>query len=1038
MKRKETIYRGLDLINVFFEDTSLTSPDIFQITEFPTRLTAGKNLIKLKGHPDNLRIGSYLNIEILDFNGDPIYYEIIDYIDEDKSRVIAIYVYEETSPGEASITIVGELQQLNGQPVPQEWEGRANVKWSRTVQINPTLSNNSEVIFEALPNVTIQEQVGVQLNRTYPNGQQFPTYSTGTVRFFSYNGQPAIELTNGLFTKDMEDGTITVSSPSNPQPTPQFTPSSTAYSSTIKKVLSETTMLLDSEFIVKSNQTLSTHTYTSFDASSYSLLYEATPTYTPTENSESFAYVTINGLEPATGDIDRIKVFVNGKGTIGTWEQINDIELEEIELFVDTGSVFPDFAIGTFSSQNIIDTYWEAKYFNNGGLGTAPTASWTSGSIGNGVQIIPHGGSDISATNSVMTFQHVAPYAATFVSQSAYKLTIDAIGTRSSVSGNSNPKLSIFLSGSAFPYDAQDLLNQNIQQFGRRIGELEVLSSNQRFDDTVFEFEALQNGSGQLIFVIEGGEWQFSDIRTTTDNDPGYTPGYTRIRTEIPTKHKSGNQLSFKLEYYNVDSVKSKQISYVNNLDWQGGNRYIDGDYSMLTGSLYVADSLESGIAISGLKNTGFVRSLGYSGFEYGDPGFLLWSGSALSGSSGTKGGVPYSGVGLELYASGNNYFRFSTADSELDVRTEKFFVGNSSTNISASNGNLQILSSNFTVTADGDVSATNISLSGTSYAGLFSWDIKLFRDEGEYPALSAIDNDVLWYTSSYGGVPYVIIDLGAAPASFIRFNDAPPYPIWAILINDTSITPSRQDGTLLTLEAATNNVYIRAGNGMSVLPATASYITPFGTEYNNLNQNYEFYYVQGQRKFEYNTTVTIDSQSYSNVYDMDTGARIFLQKSIFDYNILATGHPGYESFKGVFPAADDLYDIGSSSRRWDDIYATNATIQTSDETQKTDIASSDLGLDFINELQPVSYKWIGKTRTHYGLIAQSVSSSLANFNKTTADFAGIVISTNESGSIFGLRYNEFISPLIKAIQEQQQIINSLQSRIEILESGSV
>jgi hypothetical protein len=717
MKRKETIYRGLDLINVFFEDTSLTSPDVFQITEFPSRLTAGKNLIKLKGHPDNLRIGSYLNIEILDFNGDPIYYEVINYIDEDKSRVIAIYVYEETSPGEASITIVGELKQLNGQPVPQEWEGRANVRWSRTLQINPTLSNNSEIIFEQLPNVTIQEQVGVQLNRTYPNSQQFPTYSTGTVRFFSYNNQPAIELTSGLFTKDMEDGTITVSSPSNPLPTPQFTPSSTAYVSTIKKVLSETTLLLDSEFIVKSNQTLSTHTYTSFDGSSYSLTYEATPTYTPTQNSESFAYVTINGLEPATGDIDRVKVFVNGKGTIGTWEQINDIELEEIELFVDTGSAFPDFAIGTFSSQNIIDTYWEAKYFNNGGLGTAPTASWTTGSIGNGVQIIPHGGSDISATNSVMTFQHVSPYAATFVSQSAYKLTIDAIGTRSTVSGNSNPKLSVFISGSAFPYDAQDLLNQNIRIFGRRIGELEVLSNNQRFDDSVFEFEALQNGTGQLIFVIEGGEWQFSDIRTTTDNDPGYTPGYTRIRTEIPTKHKSGNQLSFRLEYYNIDGVKSKQVSLVNNLDWEGGNRYIDGDYSMLTGSLYVADSLESGIAISGYKNTGFVRSLGYSGFETGDPGFLLWSGSALEGFN-TKGSVPYSGVGLELYANSDNYFRFSTTDSELDVRTQKFFVGNATTFISSSNGNLQIKSGNTLNIINGVITGSDVYISRFVFNG--------------------------------------------------------------------------------------------------------------------------------------------------------------------------------------------------------------------------------------------------------------------------------------------------------------------------------
>ena len=85
------------------------------------------------------------------------------------------------------------------------------------------------------------------------------------------------------------------------------------------------------------------------------------------------------------------------------------------------------------------------------------------------------------------------------------------------------------------------------------------------------------------------------------------------------------------------------------NKDWEGGNRYIDGDYSMLTGSLYVADSLNSGVAISGYPNAGWVRSLGYEGFTAGYPGFLLWSGSALPGSAGTKGGAAYSGVGLEI-----------------------------------------------------------------------------------------------------------------------------------------------------------------------------------------------------------------------------------------------------------------------------------------------------------------------------------------------------------------------------------------------------
>ena len=92
MERKETVYTGLEFVPVFYEDNSLTSPDYFQISEFPIRLTAGKNLFKLRGHPTNLTVGGILNIEVLDYNGDPIYTEVVDFIDEDKSRVIAIYI----------------------------------------------------------------------------------------------------------------------------------------------------------------------------------------------------------------------------------------------------------------------------------------------------------------------------------------------------------------------------------------------------------------------------------------------------------------------------------------------------------------------------------------------------------------------------------------------------------------------------------------------------------------------------------------------------------------------------------------------------------------------------------------------------------------------------------------------------------------------------------------------------------------------------------------------------------------------------------
>jgi hypothetical protein len=438
--------------------------------------------------------------------------------------------------------------------------------------------------------------------------------------------------------------------------------------------LSDTTALLDTEYTVYSSQSIFPHTYSNFDLSTFSLTYEATPTYVPTENSQSFALVQIDGLEPATGDISRIKVYTTNKGTVGTWELVNDLELEETEIFVsNTASLYPYESIGVFTSQSVIDTYWDAFTYIGTTISTPPTLTWSTSSLNNAMKITSL--IDINAPNAVNVVQQKNSYAGIFIATSSYKVTIDALGTK--LANGINPRMSVYVSGSAVAWDSTDYFNQEFTRtLGKKIGELQVTSDSQRFDDVVFNFQPDYAGTATLLFVIESGTWEIADIHTTTDNDVGYSPNYTRIRSIIDTPHKANNQISFKVEYYNVAGVRSKQISY--NLDnpWQGGNRYIDGDYSMLTGSLYVADSLESGVAISGYKNSGFIRSLGYEGFDAGFPGFLLWSGSALSGSN-TKYNQPYSGVGLELYLNTSSYFRYSTTDDEIYVATNNFFFGN-------------------------------------------------------------------------------------------------------------------------------------------------------------------------------------------------------------------------------------------------------------------------------------------------------------------------------------------------------------------------
>jgi len=59
-----------------------------------------------------------------------------------------------------------------------------------------------------------------------------------------------------------------------------------------------------------------------------------------------------------------------------------------------------------------------------------------------------------------------------------------------------------------------------------------------------------------------------------------------------------------------------------------------------------------------------------------------------------------------------------------------------------------------------------------------------------------------------------------------------------------------------------------------------------------------------------------------------------------------------------ILPGADDAQDLGSGSLRFDDIHATNGTIQTSDQRLKDNIVDSSLGLDFVNALRPVKYQW--------------------------------------------------------------------------------
>jgi hypothetical protein len=95
---------------------------------------------------------------------------------------------------------------------------------------------------------------------------------------------------------------------------------------------------------------------------------------------------------------------------------------------------------------------------------------------------------------------------------------------------------------------------------------------------------------------------------------------------------------------------------------------------------------------------------------------------------------------------------------------------------------------------------------------------------------------------------------------------------------------------------------------------------------------------------------------------------------------------------------ADNTYDLGQTSARWDDIHATNSTIQTSDQNEKQDIVSlTDTEITAAKAISKLfkTFKWKDKVtskgdnaRTHSGVIAQEVQTAMTDAGLDATKYA--------------------------------------------------
>jgi hypothetical protein len=135
------------------------------------------------------------------------------------------------------------------------------------------------------------------------------------------------------------------------------------------------------------------------------------------------------------------------------------------------------------------------------------------------------------------------------------------------------------------------------------------------------------------------------------------------------------------------------------------------------------------------------------------------------------------------------------------------------------------------------------------------------------------------------------------------------------------------------------------------------------------------------------------------------------------------------------------VYNVFTSNNSW---------IRSSDLHKKTNIENTDIGLSFINELQPVTFNWrpnnefpehfkdYSETDNHmetdinlYGMIAQDVEKALDKVGHK--NFGGWVEEKDGSQS---LSQEMFVYPLINAVKELSEKCDSLQKEINELKGN--
>ena len=136
-------------------------------------------------------------------------------------------------------------------------------------------------------------------------------------------------------------------------------------------------------------------------------------------------------------------------------------------------------------------------------------------------------------------------------------------------------------------------------------------------------------------------------------------------------------------------------------------------------------------------------------------------------------------------------------------------------------------------------------------------------------------------------------------------------------------------------------------------------------------------------------------------------------------------------------------------------IHCADTSISSSDSRDKTDITDFNIGLNWVKDLRPVTYKWDKRTwygteeevfgtpdgskkksKVHIGFLAQEVL-EIEKANGFADDRDNMLTcNLTEDGQRYGMKYERLVPILVNALKELSAKNDALEARIKKLEDG--